>query len=157
MAKYKKGQTGNPDGRPKGQGPLQTRPDLKHVKLMTPDLARRLIQKLMDMTQDELRALVSSPFTPMMELMVARVIDKALSEGDVARLNFLFDRTVGKVLEKHELELKPVVYRTRVTGDGSLIQEVADEELAASGSTTVADAAAALLSKSILDKREDTE
>ena len=120
---FKKGQSGNPKGRPK------TREDLKKVKLMSSDNAARLIQKIMDMSPDEIRVMVEDPKTPAWELMVARIVDKAIREGDTSRLNFLFDRTIGKVVEKKEVELKPVTYQTAVRPeDGALIQEVLDEE-----------------------------
>lgn len=116
------GQSGNPQGRPKLRG------DLHKVKLMTADEAAKLIQRMMDKSCAELQELVDDPDTPAMELMVARIIEQAMREGDTARLNFLFDRTIGKVIEKREVALQPVVYRTGIRGDGTLIQEVIDEE-----------------------------
>jgi hypothetical protein len=116
------GQSGNPRGRPK------LRDDLRKVKVMTADEASRLIQKMMDRSLDELQQVVDDPDTPAMELMVAKVIHKALLEGDAARLGFLMDRTIGKVVEKREVAIQPVIYRTGIRGDGTLIQEVIDEE-----------------------------
>lgn len=118
---FKPGVSGNPKGRPPIRG------DLAKVALMTVDDTKRLLQKLMDKTEVELLKLVENPKTPVMELMVIRIIQKAISDGDQARLNFLFDRTIGKVLDKKEIELRPVVYRTAVRADGSLLQEVLEE------------------------------
>lgn len=116
------GQSGNPNGR------KAIREDLKNIQLLGEDNARRLIQKLLDMPIGELRLLVADETTPALELLVAKVIERALREGDATRLNFLFDRTVGKVTEKREVEVKPITYRTNVTPDGSLIQEIVEEE-----------------------------
>ena len=116
------GQSGNPAGRKK------IRDDLKEIKLLNADESKRLVQRILDMTGKQIESLVTNPDTPALEVMVARVVCKAIEEGDPGRLNFLFDRTVGKVLEKHKHEIVPVIYQTRVRGDGSLIQEALDED-----------------------------
>ncbi len=120
--KFKPGKSGNPNGRPK------IRADLKKVKLMSSEDAARLLQKIMNMNTREIQAMVEDEQTPAMEMMIARIITKAINEGDPARLNFLFDRTIGKVMERREIELKPIIYRTAVNADGALIQEVIEEE-----------------------------
>lgn len=119
---WKKGQSGNP------RGPKKYRKDLKDIKVIGQRNAAKLIQKIMDMDRQELENMFRDPDTPMWELMVGRVIDKALQDGDTTRLNFLFDRTIGKVVEKRELEITPVTYKTTVRGDGALIQEIIEEE-----------------------------
>lgn len=116
------GKSGNPKGRPK------TREDLKAIRLLSADDSKRLVQKVLDMSAHEIRAMVEDPLTPALEIMVAKIVIKAIDEGDPARLNFLFDRTVGKVLEKHKHEVVPVTYTTSVRADGSLIQEALRED-----------------------------
>jgi len=121
--RFKPGQSGNPNGRPK------TREDLKKVKLLTSDDVRRLLQKLLDMPTSELKKMVNDPTTPSMELLMARVIDQGLMGGNPQMLNFLLDRTIGRALEnKEEAKLKPVTYNTNITVDGRLVQEIMDEE-----------------------------
>ena len=121
--RFKPGQSGNPNGRPK------TREDLKKVKLLTSDNVRRLLQRLLDMPKSELKEMVHDPNTPMMELMIARVIDQGLIAGNPQMLNFLFDRTIGRALEhKEEAKLKPVTYNTNITVDGRLVQEIIEDE-----------------------------
>jgi len=120
---WRKGVSGNPNGRPK------TRADLKKVKLMGSDDIRRLLQKLLDMPYATLKELANDPETPAMEMMIIGVIDRGLAHGDSQRLNFLFDRTIGKILEhKEEAKLKPVTYVTNITPDGRLAQEIMEEE-----------------------------
>jgi hypothetical protein len=126
---WKKGQSGNPKGRPK------IRQDLKNVKVMTNTEVSALLWRLMSKTTEELRLMVEDPETPAMELMVARIIDKGLLEGDPQRLNFLLDRTIGKVIDKREVEVTPVVYKTRIEKDGTLVQDVLREEVEGSGET----------------------
>ena len=61
--------------------------------------------------------------------MVAHVIMKGVMYGDQTKLNFLFDRTIGKTLEhKEEAKLKPVTYETNISLDGRLVQEIMEEE-----------------------------
>lgn len=124
VTQFKKGQSGNPKGRPK------TREDLKKIKLMTADEASRLIQKIVDMDADKLADMMADPKTPALEIMVAKVVLKAIQEGDTSRINFIFDRTVGKVIDKREVEVRPVTYEATVREDGTLIQQVAAEEAA---------------------------
>jgi hypothetical protein len=121
--KFKPGQSGNPRGRQ----PL--RPDLRRIQLMTADDSKRLLQKLMDLPKQSLEDLAADPSTPAMDLMVIQIILKAVQDGDHARLNFLFDRTIGKVLDKKEIEVRPVTYVTKVRADGTLIQDVLEEEM----------------------------
>jgi hypothetical protein len=120
---FKKGQSGNPGGKPKG------REDLKKIKLMSKDDVSRLLQKIMNMPIDDIKAMVKDPKTPALELMFARLIDKALSEGDRSRLDFLMERTVGKVVEEKNVNVRPVTYVTEVkTDDGTLIQDAIEED-----------------------------
>ena len=109
-----------------GRPPL--RRDLKGVKLLTQQDVSRLMQKMMDMSLVDLQDMVDDPTTPAMELMLARIIEKAMREGDHQRLNFLFDRTIGKVVDKKEVEIRPVRYVTGVEADGTLVQQVLEEE-----------------------------
>ena len=119
---FKKGQSGNPNGRPK------VRDGLQDVKLLSKTDARRLVQKIIDMTPEELMDFAIRKDVPALETMLAAVAVKAISEGDHSRINFLLDRTVGKVIDKHEHEVVNVTYRTSVAVDGSLIQEIEEEE-----------------------------
>ncbi len=119
---FKPGVSGNPAGRPK------TREDLKQVKLLSQDDVSRIMQKMLDMKIIDLDHMVNDPDTPAMELMIAKIMHKAMIEGDQARLDFLFNRVIGKVLDKKEIEVRPVTYRTQVRGDGALIQEVLEAE-----------------------------
>jgi len=119
---WKPGKSGNPNGRPR------IRDNLKEVKLMSKTEMRRLIQKIVDMTPQELIHLSKNMEVPALEMMLASVAVKAIQSGDQSKINFLLERTIGKVAEKHEHEMVDVTYKTEVQGDGTLLQQIHDDE-----------------------------
>jgi len=80
---YKPGQSGNPGGRPKDAI------DRKKVDA--------IMNKFSHLSRAQLEAKVNSPETTMLELMIASVMVRAVKDGDASRLNFLLDRSIGKV------------------------------------------------------------
>jgi len=115
------GESGNPNGRPR------IRDNLKEVKLMSKTEMRRLIQKIIDMTPEEMKAMVKRTDVPALEIMLASVAHQAIMRGDQSRIDFLLQRTIGKVAEKHEHEMVDVTYKTEVRGDGTLLQAIEEE------------------------------
>ncbi len=81
-APWKKGQSGNPSGKPK--------------QLLTRDKVYAIIGKFAYLTREQLQSLVQDAKTPMIEIMVASIMVKAAKDGDYARMSFLLDRTIGK-------------------------------------------------------------
>ena len=123
ITSFKPGVSGNPNGRPK------TREDLKKVKLLNSDDVRRFLQKLLDMTAAQLHEMCSDEETPAMEMMIANIIRRGVVDGDTTRLNFLFDRTIGKAIDRsEEAALKPVTYTTNIDADGNLARQVLEED-----------------------------
>jgi hypothetical protein len=93
---YKKGQSGNPNGRP----PMSA--DLRMMGRVTKYEFERLIHRYLIMTRDELEAATKDPKTPILELTVASILKKAIIGGDQTRLNFILDRLIGKVADSFE-------------------------------------------------------
>lgn len=77
-------------------------PDLKEVRTLKKDEAERLIVMLMSHTVEELREIQKDPKTPAMHVVIANIIIAASLSGDNQRMEFLFNRTIGRVLEKIE-------------------------------------------------------
>lgn len=105
---YPKGFSGNPAGKPKG--------------LLTKNKISGVIGKFADMTLAELKAVVESPDSTVLEVAVASMLSRTANTGDsdYARLNFLFDRSVGKVKEELEVAaVQPFLLRKR---DGEVIE-----------------------------------
>ncbi len=78
---------------------------LVEVKKLNRDEVERTLADLMHGDRDKIKAVINDPATPMLRLMVASLIQKAITSGDPAILNFLLDRTIGKVKEQVEIDM----------------------------------------------------
>lgn len=94
--KWKKGQSGNPNG---------MKPMPKHLKNVK-DLDARVVQKtlsyFMEMDYNQLTEVLKDKSRPVMDHMIARICAMAIKNGDQQRLDFLFNRIIGKVKDKVE-------------------------------------------------------
>jgi len=86
---FKPGQSGNPAGKPKDQ--------------LSKTTIERLVHRLLKLTGNDLQDLVDNPKTASLEALVAKIIQKAIETGDPSRLNFLLDRSIGKVKDIAEV------------------------------------------------------
>lgn len=98
--RWKKGQSGNYNGRP----PLT--PELKQVKDFNPSVLRRMISKYWGLNQQDLSAILADPETPAIDVFLARTIMLSLEKGDPIRAEFLFKRSLGNVQENIRLGVK---------------------------------------------------
>ena len=87
---FKKGDSGNPKGRP----PLP--PELKAISPYTATELSRRISKYGRLTKAALYEVIDDPLTPVMDLSICKMFEKCLEEGDYTRLSFLLDRCIGK-------------------------------------------------------------
>jgi hypothetical protein len=62
--------------------------------------AEEKISKYLKMTPVDLEKVSKNPETLAIDLLIISVIMHAMKTGDYTRLNFLFDRTIGRVKEK---------------------------------------------------------
>jgi len=82
----------------------------KFFSKLTRTTLEALLSRYLSMTMEELERVTNNPQTPVLELLIGSVLQKGLIEGDHRRLNFLFDRMVGKCVEKVELKThKPFI------------------------------------------------
>lgn len=91
---FKKGQSGNPSGKPK--------------QLLTKDKVSSILGKFATMTRDQLQDVAADPKSSMIEIMIASIMVKAAKEGDYARLDFLLTRSIGKVKDELELQARTI-------------------------------------------------
>lgn len=103
-SRFKKGQSGNPKGRP------QLPSALRKIPQLTVDELKRTISGHLRETEEQLKDLRKDPTTKALDLMIISTILRAIKEGDIYRAELLFLRTLGKVTEKIEVtHPKPVV------------------------------------------------
>ena len=119
---WKSGTSGNKAGRP------ALPPELRAVKPISAARVRTIITNLMFMGREEMLKHIQAPTTSVLELLIASVMTHATTEGDEARLGFLLDRSIGKIVSGPTV-LQSCTYRTTVGGGGRLWQEMLDEVL----------------------------
>jgi hypothetical protein len=110
---FKPGNKANPHGRP------QVPPEVKEARKLNQSQMELIFNKLIHMTEVELKAHWTNPQTPKFEKIVCKILNEAEIRGDHYRLDFVLNRLIGKVTEKvlHELP-KPFVVKK---SDGSQI------------------------------------
>ncbi len=96
---FKPGQSGNPNGRPRLPG------DVKTARMLTAIEVSRVVSRLIYSTTNDLKELLQDENTNVLEGIIARVMIEAGKHGDQTRLQFLFDRTVGKVTERIDVKM----------------------------------------------------
>lgn len=79
--------------------------ELRHVQNFTPIELRKIISLMLQKNEAELDAICQGGLTPAKHLIFARVLldimrTKTFGKDDIAKLEFLLDRTVGKVKEE---------------------------------------------------------
>lgn len=89
--------SGNPSGRPKEPA------DLGELRKLTQAQFQRLLFRFVRMPLPDLKRKLENPETPVLDLMIGRVVFRAIKDGDYKRLDFLLDRMIGKVKEHIEV------------------------------------------------------
>lgn len=104
----------NPAGRP----PFP--PELKAVRKLSPALVAGMISRYARMTKGEIEAVIEDRTTRSIDLTICKILLKSVEDGDYSRLNFLLDRSIGKVKESVEISIpKPTIIERL---DGSQMQ-----------------------------------
>jgi hypothetical protein len=91
-SRFKPGQSGNPGGKPAG--------------ILTKDKVAGILGKFAGASREQLQEVIQNPKSTMMEIMIASVMARAAKEGDPHRLEFLLQRSIGKVSDMTTLEVK---------------------------------------------------
>lgn len=114
---FKPGQSGNPSGKPKG---IYTRDEIQAV-----------VSRCYRMTKNQLKAIIESPDSTMLEIHVASIMATGVKKGDFYPFDGLMNRTIGKVKDELEVStLKPFIV-TKLDGTqilcGSEVEKEKDE------------------------------
>ena len=103
---FEAGKSGNPQGRP------PTSPDVVKARKLNAVEVSRIISEMLYKTQDEIAAIRNDPASSSIQVLIAAIMIKGVSFGDYASLDFIFNRSIGKVTEKVEHKLpKPTVMK----------------------------------------------
>lgn len=94
-SRWKPGQSGNKSGKPK--------------QLLTRDKVSSVVGKFACMTRDELQDVIKNPKSSMLEITVAAIMARAAKDGDFNRLNFILDRSIGKVTSEEKEFMNEVI------------------------------------------------
>jgi hypothetical protein len=90
------------------RGRKKVDPALIGIKELTTDEVRRIVGKCCDMSKDDIETCLKDKRGTALELALMSALNKAIEEGDTARLDFLFNRTIGKVKEEvdHRIQVQ---------------------------------------------------
>lgn len=93
------------------------RQDLKKIPGLSKEEVDKILAKFGRMSRAEIKDHMADPATPMLELMVGAVVMKAYQHGDQSRLNFILERTIGKVKDQVEVSLPEPTFVKRLNGE----------------------------------------
>lgn len=79
-------------------------PDLKDARQMNANLFEDTVYKHMDKSVEEIEVLLKDKTISARDMVVIRILALAIQHGDTARLNFLLERTIGKVIDKIQMD-----------------------------------------------------
>jgi hypothetical protein len=106
MAKPGSFKPGDPRAIAGGKKSRRTTPDINLARTMTAQEFEALVYSHMNKTMDELKTIEQEPSTTIKERMVISIMIAAAEKADQGRLEFLLQRTIGKVPDKHEVTTK---------------------------------------------------
>jgi hypothetical protein len=91
--------------------------DIKAARKLTAVELQRVLTDFLHLTPQQLMERISSGDATMLEGLIGSIMQKGIQDGSYAHLNFLFERTVGKVKDSLEVSLPtPFIVRRQ---DGS--------------------------------------
>lgn len=94
---FKKGQSGNPKGRQKKP------PEIAFAQKLSREFVQLRLTHFLRLPLDELQDVLKDKKRESVDHFIARIIVMGIIKGDHIRLNFMFDRLIGKVTEKVEI------------------------------------------------------
>jgi general stress protein YciG len=94
-------------GRKGGLNNVPLTKELIDIRMFNTQLVEQTISKYLGANIETLKQAMQDPNTLAIDLVVIKILTLAIQEGDERRLNFLLERTVGRV--KHEVDLNAKV------------------------------------------------
>lgn len=81
-------------------------PELKEARLMNANKVEETLYKYMSSPLETLQAVMKDPTTPAMDLVVIKILTEAIRTGDHNRLDFLLTRTIGKSIDRIQVDAR---------------------------------------------------
>lgn len=113
---FKKGQSGNPKGRPR------IPEDLKMIRALTRSQLKEIGDAIVCENRDKLREILSDPASSVLQVWISSVAMKSIQKGDFHSLDALLNRLIGKVKDEMDLNIKPAVKIIDLPFSGKHIQ-----------------------------------
>ena len=115
MGRFEKGKSGNPGGRTKMPA------EVKEARMLNRKTMELALNKFLTWKVSDLVDFVNDRSNPTMEVIVAKILSEAIKRGDQIRLNFIFDRLIGKVKEEVQLHgAKPTIIQL-LNNEGQIV------------------------------------
>lgn len=108
-------------GNPGGPGRPHSPKHIKQVAKLTREQAKQLFLELMHKSQTELEQIVKDKSRTVLQLAVARVALDSVKSGDISKIGFMLDRTIGKVKEEVEIKLPKPMIVENLEGSGVML------------------------------------
>lgn len=110
--RWQKGKSGNPSGKPKN--------------VFTSEELRKKIGKTLALSKAQLAEILQDNKSSVLDLVLASVAAKCIKDGDIAKMEFLFNRSLGKVKDIVNLQTQDTQLMER-----ERIRAMSTEELTA--------------------------
>lgn len=127
MPKGKK--TGGRDfvkGDPRAGRP-RTPPDIRQANLLTKAEVMAKLGEFLKLDVAELQRILEDKSNTVMDHWIGRIALMGIKGGDDRRLNFMFDRLIGKVTDKIEHTLPQDIVIERMSGEQTIITSKKEE------------------------------
>lgn len=84
--------------------------DVNDAKKFTTEDCERVLTKFLDWKFKDLIEFAKKGDSPVLEMLIARILIEAARKGDQIRLSFIFDRLLGKQKETVEVQTKVTLH-----------------------------------------------
>jgi signal recognition particle subunit SEC65 len=108
---FVKGKVTNPKGRPR------IPKEIAVVKVMSKQMVETAISLMLNKKVTELEAILKDKSRPTLDHFIGRIIMKGIVEGDHQRLEFLFQRVIGRVKDQIDISMPEPYIVESVGGD----------------------------------------
>jgi hypothetical protein len=90
-------------GNPGGPGAPRITKELREARKLTKSEAEKILNELIYLSVGELKDKIKDDKASVLKTFIASILAQGIREGDQKRLDFVFDRTIGRVKENVEL------------------------------------------------------